>query len=737
MAASGILVGTVAGTADSAVLAVSFDMTDLQAFRGSADSLSGEIEVSLDGDELSLSGKALAMKPGYSSVQFDSITAIFGYENDSLFCQLDYLESHDVGGRIQAFAHIDSAITITVPLFHALRSDASLASLTDTALARITEREIEIESFDLRADSYRLHADGKISFEDESRFDLQIRNGDLERILGLLGSSTHASGTLDADFSLRGSLSDPRLFSTLSVTDAISGEYHLGDLQADLLYADSLLSWNTSLYQPDGNRVTSSGFLPLILSEDSDAFRIPGDTPLRFLLAIDRFDVSTLNSIVDAADRLDGVLRADISIENTLNQPRFDGYMLLDSAAFLSTSPGLSYDQVRAHVLGEDEKLLLDDFHIRSGKGILTASGYLGRPTDLLHRSLRQAEVHVQAKRFVLVNDRNLEMTIDGDVRFTAADDSASLAGNMTILRSNFWLPAFFEQMRNRPSAGEIPLLVTATQKDDDPRPLVLDASAQPSPKLLKNLGGTVRIDIPRNTWFRSPDINMEIQGKLDVDVRGDSLQLFGFVRVYRGTFLVYGKKFEVIEGQLDFRGGTSLIPSINAEVVYRFRGIGGQQEELLLRLWGNALSPEYRFLLNNERVDERNAMSYVLFGRSLDELSQDQRSSISQSTGDFAAGVAASFVAAQLSNTVGQSLGLDVIELTVKDSWQNTTFTVGKYLSDELYVRYTRKLESTNSNETAKDEVALAYRFLPFLYFQVTQGTTKSTGYDLIFRFD
>ncbi|MGB2957380.1 MAG: translocation/assembly module TamB domain-containing protein, partial [Bacteroidota bacterium] len=634
-------------------------------------------------------------------------------------------------------ALIDSAITVAVPVLQALRSDTTIASLTDTALVRITEDNVEIASFDLLADNYRLHAEGSISFAGESQFDLRIRNGNVKRILALAGSSMRASGTLNADLSLRGSLSTPRLSCALSVAEAFSGSYHLGNLQADLIYADSSLAWNTSLHQPDGNRITSSGLLPLIPSADDDALRTPGNKPLRFRLAIDRFDVATLNPLIHAADHLDGILHADISVENTLDQPRFNGFIALDSTALQSTFLGLSYDQIRVHILGEKEKLLLDDFHIRGGGGRLTASGYIGWPSDFIDRSLRQAELTMRARRFVLANGRNLEMTIDGDLGLTAAGDSASLTGAMTIVRSSFWLPAFFKQMRNRPSEGELPLLVKAAHGTDVARLQVADSLERPDPSLLKNLNGAVRIAIPRNTWFRSPDINIEVEGELDVVVGRDSLQLFGFVRAYRGTFLVYGKKFEVVEGRLDFQGGTSLIPSISMEVAYTFRRSGGQQEELLLHLWGDALSPEYRFTLNNERVDERNAMSFILFGRSLNELSQDQRSSISQSTGDFAAGIAASFVAAQLSNTVGQSLGLDVIDLTVKDSWQNTSFTVGKYLSDRLFVRYTRKLESTNANETAMDEVALAYRFLPFLSVQVTQGTTKSTGYDLIFRFD
>ncbi|MGB6650169.1 MAG: hypothetical protein WBG01_16705, partial [Bacteroidota bacterium] len=141
-------------------------------------------------------------------------------------------------------------ITVALPVLQMLRSDTIIASLKDTALVRITEDNVEIASFDLLADNYRLHAEGSISFAGESQFDLRIRNGNVKRILALAGSSMRASGTLNADLSLRGSLSTPRLSCALSVAEAFSGSYHLGNLQADLIYADSSLAWNTSLHQP-------------------------------------------------------------------------------------------------------------------------------------------------------------------------------------------------------------------------------------------------------------------------------------------------------------------------------------------------------------------------------------------------------------------------------------------------------------------------------------------------------
>ena len=737
LSARGTVTGEFRGTVDSANLEFRFDLNDIQAFEGVVDSLSGRMGLLLNAGEVSATAQVRARGPRYSAMTFDSLDATLRYENDSLFADIDYLESHNFGGTIRSITHIDSVLTISVPVLNTWRSDTTVATLADTAIIRVAGNNVEITSFNLKSESSRLHAEGRVSFEDESHLDVQIENANVERLLAFFGSSIRASGSLDAELGLRGSLSAPRLSGTIKVARASSGIYPLGDLEADILYADSSISWDVSLHQPDGNRMTTSGLLPLIPSDGENGLRAPGEKPFRLRLTADRFDMASLKPLLPAIDRLEGIVEADMSAGNRVGQPHFEGFVRLDNAALQSTSLGIAYDSIGINILGERERLLLDTFHVKSGDGVLTASGFVGKPTDYIDRVIREAELTIQARQFLLANTRSFEMILDGDLDVVSAADSTALAGTLTILRSRFWLPTFFEQMKQRQDDESAPLLVQATRGQVTASGGAVDSATTERPPLAKNLTGTVEIKIPRNTWFHSPEMNVAIEGELDVVVHGDSIQLFGFVKVYRGTFIVYGKRFDVVEGRLDFQGGTSFVPSITMEIAYSLRRPDGQQEDLILRLRGDALTPELDFSLNNEPLTDADAMSYIIFGRSLAELSQSQKSSITQSTSDLAAGVAASLMTSQLSSTVGEALGLDVIELTVRDNWKTASFTAGKYLTNRLYMRYTRNLESTSANETSTDEVALEYQFLPFLSVQVIQGTSRSTGYDLIFRFD
>jgi autotransporter translocation and assembly factor TamB len=263
------------------------------------------------------------------------------------------------------------------------------------------------------------------------------------------------------------------------------------------------------------------------------------------------------------------------------NDSLFADFVRLDTAALQSASLGIAYDSIRINVLGDQERLLLDTLYVKGGDGVLTASDFVGKPTDYIDRVIREAEMTIRARRFLLANTRNFEMILDGDLGLVSAADSTALAGTLTILRSRFWLPAFFEQMKQRRGDESVPLLVQATRSHFTASTEAVDSIATERPPLAKNLTGTVAIKIPRNTWFHSPEMNVAIEGELDVVVCGDSIQFFVFVKVYRGTFIVYGKQFEVVEGRLDFRGGTNLVPSMTMEITYSFRGPSGQQEDL------------------------------------------------------------------------------------------------------------------------------------------------------------
>ena len=223
---------------------------------------------------------------------------------------------------------------------------------------------------------------------------------------------------------------------------------------------------------------------------------------------------------------------------------------------------------------------------------------------------------------------------------------------------------------------------------------------------------------IPKNTWIVSPDLNIELSGEVDVVKNGDNFELFGNVETVRGKLSVYGKEFSIIKGVITFNRGSEFNPGLNIQLEYMFRGADKKKRYLELFIAGNAKGPELSFQVDDIAIDEGNAISYLLFGKSLDELSQSQKSNVKNSNEDLAKTIVGNLVAAQLKNTLGDALGLDVIEIKGEDNWKQASLTAGKYLTDEMYVSYEEGFGSSETNEVSPTIITLEYGLTVFYIF-------------------
>jgi autotransporter translocation and assembly factor TamB len=108
----------------------------------------------------------------------------------------------------------------------------------------------------------------------------------------------------------------------------------------------------------------------------------------------------------------------------------------------------------------------------------------------------------------------------------------------------------------------------------------------------------------------------------------------------------------------------------------------------------------------------------------------------VKSSNEDLAKTLAGNLVAAQLQNSIGNALGMDVIEIKGENSWKQASLTAGKYLTDDLYVSYEKGFGNSEMGEVNPSIVTLEYGILEFLFFQLVEGNDKTAGFDFIFKF-
>jgi translocation and assembly module TamB len=251
------------------------------------------------------------------------------------------------------------------------------------------------------------------------------------------------------------------------------------------------------------------------------------------------------------------------------------------------------------------------------------------------------------------------------------------------------------------------------------------------------NFKGNLRIRIPRNTWIKNDDMYIEISGDVELRKNFEFFELFGSVDVVRGQYDLLGKTFVIDEGSISFQGGEEMMPHMDIKASYSFRNQQRVEQNLSVHVSGTAESPEVNFQLDGSSISEGDALSYILFGKSMNELTIDEQDNMADAGGASLAGkAAASILASQLTNFLGEKLAVDYIEVKSEGGFDNATVVVGKYITNDLFVSYEQRFGETHEKDMAKYEVKLEYELFRFLFFELN-NSSRASGFDVIFKFD
>lgn len=119
-----------------------------------------------------------------------------------------------------------------------------------------------------------------------------------------------------------------------------------------------------------------------------------------------------------------------------------------------------------------------------------------------------------------------------------------------------------------------------------------------------------------------------------------------------RGSYKIYGKNFTFNKGELTFTGGKEINPIVDFSVLYRFRDIEQQLRKLTLNITGRLLQPELTFKLDEQIIEEKDAIAYIVFSKSVNQLSDNQMSKLMSNDN-----VALNLALGQISNILMESL--------------------------------------------------------------------------------
>ncbi|ARA93084.1 hypothetical protein AWN76_007865 [Rhodothermaceae bacterium RA] len=619
----------------------------------------------------------------------------------------------------------------------------------------------------LYAGDQQIALDGVVDFDGRQSLILTIEQFRIGAVADLLDFQG-LDGTLNGYLDLSGAATAPTLGGALNL-DLASYDREVGTLALNLAYDSLLMDVDARLRHRDGSRLTLEGTVPMDLrltEADAAARRGQGVAiatdiatagTLNLALRSDSFAIGWVRPFLDptVVDRLEGTLSAEVDITGTLDSPTLSGFARLQDGVLGLPELGTEYRAVQARATLDGDRIVLEEARLRSsrpgrlraGDGRLSASGTINLP-DL---TLGAFDLTAEARDFLAINTSDYRAVLDGRFTLQGTTEEPVLEGNVTVLSADIYLT----DETSSDAYEEVTLTEADLQMLERRFGVRVTEEDTTTFDFYEALSMALSVRLERDIWLRStenPEMYIQFTGDLDVQKApyGEE-QAFGSIEVIpeRSVIRQFGKEFSITSGTLTFNGPvTDPLLDIDAEYRVPSRENPGDPVIITLSVEGRLdnldIEPGSENPPNMELTD---IVSYLVFGRPASEsfLLGGSGAGGNQNVGEIGVGIALGQVAALLESTLGQELGLDVIEIE-QDGLRGTKITAGSYYSirglpNPVFLAISQPISFSSSNATEtgsgsaiqQTEVTIEYELAEGLLARISRR--RSIRFNLIWK--
>lgn len=561
-------------------------------------------------------------------------------------------------------------------------------------LVHFDQGEVRVESLTMRSGMQELTMQGSFVPNGALQADLQLRQVQIRpTVHAFLPTADVPDGRLSLTAMARGTVQAPQIQSELQLTELQWRQQKLGEMRATLEHQGSTV--RTDL------RWQEQGAL-LLHVHGSLGLGTPGAVDVR--LEAPAFDLARVSALTPAVTQSAGVLSFDLHLTGTPHKPQLLGQLAVRDGVLQLAAAGERYRDIQARLQFVRDRLEIEQFQLGSRSGPLHLTGRVDY-TDL---TVRHLDLAVRADHFTALHTPAIEAVIATDIQARGPLEALTLNGRLSVPRARLitkHLPG------GGPKAVEpweltVPGVYGRAGKHATTATAADGTSAGPvSP--LSSLRADLQIDIPRNAWVQGPGTAVEMRGDVQVTKeRNAPFILSGTVETVRGFASFYGKKFELAQGQVVFTGTPEINPLLDVTVTRKV-----SDYVVMVHAGGKALQPEI-VLSSTPPLDQMDILSLLVAGKTTDKLTSSEQGSFAKQ----AQQIAGAAVASELGGALGDTLGLDTVELTTDSA------KVGRYVTQDLFLSYERGLGGKNNGSTVGAEYSLSRRMK-------LKGTSSDTG--------
>jgi autotransporter translocation and assembly factor TamB len=590
--------------------------------------------------------------------------------------------------RMAGQVQLDQGQQITIDTLRLHHQELDWTNAEPIRVVRSPQGKIDIQPMQLHDGSQELRVQGTLTPSGPVQAEVhaqQVQIGPIFKAAAL--DHIALNGQLGLDLTVSGTLSNPQAQSQLRVAGLQWGTENLGELRAEIGVKDEIvrthLSWEhrgRALLQARG----TVGVTP--------------KSPLDLRLQANRVDLDMLAPLHPEVVESAGILGFDLKLDGALPRPQIHGNLDLNDGVLRLRATGERYRDIQAHLAFAGDRVTIEQMQVGSRSGSMRLAGDIDREGT----NLRHVNLTLKADEFTAVHTPTIETQLSSALQVQGTLQDMIATGTVTVHRARYRfdrLPGSGPkavQPRDLTVAGVYGSGVDTVQT---PEGTISRASAKQAP--LPFLRADVAVDIPRNAWVQGPGTAIEVNGELNVKKDfNEPVLLSGTIETERGFASFYGKKFDIETGEVTFNGSPDINPFLNVAATYDI-------SDYLITIQVNERAREPKLALSSEpELPQADIVSLLVIGKTTDRLTNSEQKSFSDYTGQIAGGLLAS----QLEKTIGEPLGLDTIEIEAGDTLGTGSLSVGRYVTQDLFLSYTREFGAEDSN-TAGVEYSLNRR--------------------------
>ncbi|WP_180335744.1 translocation/assembly module TamB domain-containing protein [Labilibaculum filiforme] len=603
---------------------------------------------------------------------------------------------------------------------------------------RFGRDSIEIHQFEVHSKESALKANGIFSFNGTEDLQVELRDINLINISGLKLLPYQISGKVNALLHLTGTANKPNINTLVTINNPEIDSLRFSKFHSEINYSNDQLHLESYLNGYATQLINAKLDLPVQFSINQKLLLPKEDNSIHAIVKIDQLDINKFNRFIPVTGVVaNGLLSAQVKIDNKINDPHIIGKIDFSKGALQYKKLGINYSNIEMHSSLNNKLFQLDSIHINAGKGKLQLKG-TAEMESLFDGTLKNIDLKLSGQNFRAFDSELLKAVINTNLSINGTPESPTFNGKVAILNSTLNTDIFLKEFNRVYDDSNQPLLVTARKNAENLKVQYVvkkDTTQKEPPNIYKKLKGNFDIEIPRNTWVKGKNMNFELAGSIKAIKENEQIDFFGTMNVKRGYYKIYGRRLEFEEGEITLTGGASLNPIVNFTIAYKFRDPDNQLRKLTVNVTGRIYQPEVQFFLDENSIEEKDAISYLIFNKSTNQLDTQENSSMKSSNLD----IAKDFAIGQFSNVVKDalqsSLGLDVIEITGNTGWTQGSVSVGKYITNNLYLNYERTFTIDKKDKIIEPEkISMEYQFYRSLFLQATNQSTNS-GFDFIIK--